>query len=279
MKSLVLDVVQHADEKRKVDWYEDGSFVELTRYYGESFGIKVCGRHGDDGKFHPHYSFPFFKGTGTTSKETITVERHTDKDSFAGAVDDLRVGVTLIFYLQNAAEYIKSLKDKVSLEVRTPLTLSALASEGTILLPLKKDKEMVLAEKEISKNRANLIEAARNGDAEAMENLSMDEMDIYSMLSERIITEDVFTIVDSYFMPHGIECDQYSVLGEIKAFNYETNKKTSEEICRMTIESNDVTYDVLINRSDLLGEPAIGRRFKGHIWLQGEILFKSRLAV
>ena len=33
--------------------------------------------------------------------------------------------------------------------------------------------------------------------------------------SQRIVTDDVLTIVDSYFMPYGIECDQYNVLGEI----------------------------------------------------------------
>ena len=35
------------------------------------------------------------------------IERHADKESFAGACDDLRIGVTLIFYLQNAAEYLQ----------------------------------------------------------------------------------------------------------------------------------------------------------------------------
>ncbi len=36
----------------------------------------------------------------------MTIERHADKESFAGACDDLRIGVTLIFYLQNPAEYM-----------------------------------------------------------------------------------------------------------------------------------------------------------------------------
>ena len=37
----------------------------------------------------------------------MTVERHTDKESYAGACDDLRIGVTMIFYLQNLAEYMQ----------------------------------------------------------------------------------------------------------------------------------------------------------------------------
>ena len=84
-----------------------------------------------------------------------------------------------------------------------------------ILFPLQKDKEAVKVERELAKNRTNLIAAARNGDEEAMESLTMEDMDTYSMISQRIVTDDVLTIVDSYFMPYGIECDQYNVLGEI----------------------------------------------------------------
>lgn len=42
------------------------------------------------------------------------------------------------------------------------------------------------------KNRSNLIAAARDGDEEAMESLTMEDMDTYSMISQRIATEDLF---------------------------------------------------------------------------------------
>ena len=51
--------------------------------------------------------FLFFRGTGITTQESVVIERHAGKESFAGACDDLRIGVTLIFYLQNAAEYLQ----------------------------------------------------------------------------------------------------------------------------------------------------------------------------
>ena len=126
-------------------------------------------------------------------------------------------------------------------------------------------------ERELSKNRTNLIAAARNGDEEAMESLTMEDMDTYSMISQRIVTDDVLTIVDSYFIPYGIECDQYNVLGEILDIMKFKNILTGEEICQMTIESNDIQFDICINSKDLLGEPAVGRRFKGTIWLQGQL--------
>ena len=72
-------------------------------------------------------------------------------------------------------------------------------------------------------------------------------------------------------MPHGIECDQYNVMGEILDCMTFQNTLTGEEICQMTIDSNDMIFDVCINRNDLLGEPQVGRRFKGIIWLQGQL--------
>ena len=273
MQNIIRDVVRKYDEKHIVEDHEDGVFVEFSKYYCNDCGITVCGQYDDDHHFYPEYSFPFFRGTGITTQEHTVIERHADKESFAGACDDLRIGVTLIFYLQNAAEYmLQSQKSLLPLD-HQPITISALAREGKILLPVQKDKEAVLVEKEMAKNRSNLIAAARNGDEEAMENLTMEDMDTYSMISQRIVTDDIFTIVDSYFMPNGIECDQYSILGEILDYSFCTNSLTGEEICQLTIESNDMQYDVCINRNDLLGEPEAGRRFKGLIWLQGQMHF------
>lgn len=68
------------------------------------------------------------------------MERHSDKESFAGACDDYRVGITLIFYLLNAAEYLTDKNHNLLHDPRTSVTLSALGRNGTILLPVKKMK-------------------------------------------------------------------------------------------------------------------------------------------
>mgnify|MGYP001851457702 FL=1 len=271
IKRVIHDVVRNYDEKSVVEDHPDGVFAEFSKNYGSNFGITVCGQYGEDNRFHVDYYFPFFRGTGVTTQEQVTVERHLDKESYAGACDDLRIGITLIFYLQNAAEFLLE-KYKGNMN-HQPLTLSGLASEGRILFPAQKDKEAVKVDKELTKNRSNLIAAARNGDEEAMENLTMEDMDTYSMLSHRIVKEDIFTIVDSYFMPYGIQCDQYSIMGEILDFHSFRNVLTGEEIIQLTIESNNMQFDVCINRDDLLGEPAVGRRLRAVIWLQGQLHF------
>ena len=72
-------------------------------------------------------------------------------------------------------------------------------------------------------------------------------------------------------MPYGIECDQYQIVGNINAYTKVTNSMTGEKVYQMNLECNDLTFDICINESDLLGEPEVGRRFKGSIWLQGKI--------
>lgn len=42
-------------------------------------GITVCGQYDEDNEFHVEYSFPFFRGTGITSQESVVVERHAEK--------------------------------------------------------------------------------------------------------------------------------------------------------------------------------------------------------
>ena len=273
IEEIIQDVIETYDEKNVVEDYEDGVFAELSKNYGCDCGITVCGQYDENNEFHVEYYFPFFRGTGITTDENVVVERHAARQSFAGACDDLRIGVTLIFYLQNAAEYMLESRKKVVSENRKALTISGLAREGMILLPLQKDKEAARAERELAKNRSSLIAAARDGDEDAMESLTMEDMDTYSMISQRIVREDVFSIVDSYFMPYGIECDQYNVMGEILDFMEFKNILTGEEIYQLTLESNDVQFDVCINKKDLLGEPQAGRRFKGVIWLQGQLHF------
>ena len=74
-------------------------------------------------------------------------------------------------------------------------------------------------------------------------------------------------------MPYGVECDLYSILGEIVEFSEGKNKISNEELYFMTVECNELTIEVCINKEDLYGEPAVGRRCRGIIWLQGYINF------
>ena len=117
-----------------------------------------------------------------------------------------------------------------------------------VLIPYWKEK--------VANERNQLLAQARMGDEDAIESLTLEDMDTYTTISRRIHKEDVFSLVDTYFMPYGVECDQYSILGEITECHTDTNRITDEEIIFMTLECNEIVLEVCINRYDLYGEPA-----------------------
>lgn len=273
LKDLIKSVVLKADYREYTLNDDKVMLGEFCRNFTEELGISVCGEFDKEDRFNYEYYFPYLLGRGITSTEDVSVERHSYRESYAGACDDLNVGLTLIFYLQNMIPYVK---EKVCgrLPVRgTTVTMSALSVSGTIMMPIKKNEFQKSQVRKNSDNRTKLLAAARQGDEEAIETLTMEDMDMYTTISKKIRKEDVFSIVDTYFMPSGVECDQYSVLGEIMECKKVVNSMTQEEIFILTICSNELTFDVAINKIDLLGEPQVGRRFKGNIWLQGYINF------
>ena len=153
--------------------------------------------------------------------------------------------------------------------------MSGLSTDGKILLPINKDekKHKQLEQQKIERN--NMIAAARNGDENAIENLTLEDIDTYSLLSRRIMREDILSIVENYFMPYGIESDQYAILGDIMDCHFLQNEYTGENVYVMDLVCNDIPFSICMNQKDLLGEPAVGRRFKGTIWLQGSICYQN----
>lgn len=278
LQELLTDVVINADRRSITKNQENILVGEFCKNFAEGVGVAVCGEIDEEERFTYEYYYPYLDGRGITSYEDVSVERHAEKESYAGVCDDMKVGISLIFYLKNKIPYIRAQKAE-RLPVRgTSLTLSALSVSGVILLPIKKDKEQLQREKQASAARNSLMAAAKKGDEDAIETLTLEDMDMYTTISRRIQKEDVFSLVDTYFMPYGVECDQYSVLGEIVGMRLVTNQMTGEKIYILRICSNELTFDVSINIIDVYGEPQIGRRFKGVIWLQGNINFPEGFA-
>lgn len=275
LKKLLTEVVVNPTSRAYTTGPEDILIGEFCRDFAENMGIAVCGEFDDeeDDKFIYDYYYPYLRGTGITTTEDVSVERHAEKESYAGVCDDVKVGVSLIFYLQNRIPYVKA-QAQGRLPIRgTTLTLSALSVKGSVMMPIQKNEHQRKQIQKESRNRNNLIAAARRGDEDAMETLTLEDMDMYTTISKKILKEDVFSLVDTYCMPYGVECDQYSILGEITACAVVKNSLTGEEIYRMTVYCNELSFDLCINKEDLYGEPKIGRRFKGIIWLQGFINF------
>lgn len=273
LKDLMEDVEAGFTHQTIVSYRPGEDFCELRREYGQCIGVSLCGELDDDDNFYPDYYFPYFEGSGISTYADIAIERKIEKEQYVGMCEDSKIGISLIFTLQNGIEYMRERQAGFTAGVTTSVTLSGLALSGMILLPVLKDESRLKSEQEASDNRKMLLNAARNGDQSAIETLTLDDIDIYSQVSRRLANEDVFSIVDTYFMPYGVECDLYSIMGEILAVRHRTNSATGVELYQMKLNVNEMQFDVCVPAEEVMGEPEIGRRFKGTIWLQGYINF------
>lgn len=271
-EKILEDVYRNFDNRNTVKG-EHSVFVEMEKEFATDMGIILCGDMDQNG-FHRQYYFPYYKGSGITTTEDLIVEKRVSGNSYAGVCDDGRVGVSLIFYLQNAAVYKKEQIFNRIFGRKTSTTFSGLSVSGMILLPVQKKESVQKLQKKNITKRNQLMNAAKNGDPEAIESLTIEDMDLYSMISRRVYKEDIYSIVDTFIMPYGIECDQYQIMGNINYYNKVRNNCTNEEIYQINLECNDLNFDICINKKDLMGDPEEGRRFKGTIWLQGRINFE-----
>lgn len=217
--------------------------------------------------------FPYLYNPDCSSEEVCSIERHTERETFGGFIDDYQAGISLIFFVSNPLDYLK-LSGEGRLTDFRGCYLSAFCASGSVLLPIMKDEQSE-EERKNRKEREKLAEAAREGDEQAIEILTEADMNAYSEVMKRVEKEDIYSIVKSSCIPSGVECDLYSVLGEIIEVREGVNLFTNEKLYRMKLNCNDIIFPMLIQESGLIGEPEVGRRFKGKIWLQGRVNFEN----
>ncbi|PNV61595.1 DUF3881 domain-containing protein [Clostridium sp. chh4-2] len=274
IEKLLQKLTENAEDIKKLQIEQDTEIVRIRAEAAPGMGLVICGVMEEDGAFKAEYYYPYLSSSDISSTSDCSIQRHTEKETYAGLLDEYKVGISLIFYIDNTMEYQERKIKKEITEVSSAC-LTGLSVSGKILLPVQKTANQIEKAKVASKNRNNLLEAAKNGDEDAMETLTIEDIDLYSQISRRIMKEDIYSIIDSCFMPCGIECDQYSVIGEIKRIETKKNCFTEEEVYDLTLDCNDLIFHVGIRKDDLKGEPMVGRRFKGQIWMQGTVNFKE----
>ena len=108
-----------------------------------------------------------------------------------------------------------------------------------------------------------------------------------------IATSENYETISSTKLPIDCSCNIIGVTGKAKIeyrktmisgrnyldfqlatyLGYGINQYKNEKIYIISLSCNDMNLEVCINKNDLIGEPAVARRFKGEIWMQGNIVF------
>ena len=273
LDNLINEITLRPDYQESAIDFEGNQFVELRYMVADNIGLVLRGVYDDNDEFILDYYYPTYLSENISINNDVEVIKQTDKENYYVMCDEIRLGVNLIFQLQNMGEYLRK-KLTSGKSAKRNIRLAALSTKGKIILPVYDNEKSRIKEKMNNQKRINLVEQAREGNEEALESLTIDEIDLYQKISRRVAREDIFSVVTTFFMPYGIENDKYEILGNILDVKYLVNHLTMEELVLMVVDSNDVILEVCINKNDLYGEPAIGRRFKGIIWLQGTVEFE-----
>ena len=280
------------------------------------YNIKICSNAGlsvlqeqdIDDSISINYYFPYAKGYDQTLIEDCSIERHSDKDSYAGIIDDSRLGMAIIFYLVNVNEYTSLTKKNKADDIKyNKIYLSALSEGGKIILPLahKNDNNIDFSKYYRKEKEEDIVEEIKNNETQlesVLEGVSDNEIIpeieqksniisvpilqipiaedydamMYRTINDRYKKEDLYSIVDTSMVPYGIECDKYLVIADILSVSKKQNEWTKENIVEMRVSSLGIKFNIVINEKDLIGEPKPGRRFRGVIWLQGIVEFSVK---
>lgn len=237
---------------------------------GKDFGICVRIVKDAKGNVYREAAFPFFRTESYTEHELCSFEKKITGEEYLGVYEDLNLGENIFFYVINADEVYKkkSIKD-----IKCSVSISGLSIAGNVILPIQKTDNDREKAREFNRNRVDLLNKANDGDQNAFATVRHDDILTNVTVSEQVFIEamDIYSVVDSSFIPCGAECDLYSVLGEIKGFERRVNNITGEGVYVLDVLVKGVILKICINENDLFGEPQIGFRFKGTVWLQGNL--------
>lgn len=267
LESIYQDALANPTKKVATLINADTTLIQIDKDFGENFGLSLIGEIDANGQLSIEHYFPYVKPyVLTTLNDEIKVEKHCDKESYAGIIDDMRMSI--IFFVLNIADYarLQWFNKKKSLNIAL---LSGLSTEAKILLPVQKTMKDIKYERKKKKEEEKYFNNAKNGDSDAIEHLYMKDYDLRNSINERTYNEDLFSIVDTSMVPYGVNCECYEVLGTIVEYESFKNSISDELIYVITIKCNEYIITVAINSTDLIGTPESGRRFKGVIWLQG----------
>lgn len=224
-----------------------------------------------DTKIQVEQCEPYVESHHVVAVEDLMVECIDDEYTYYAVCEEKETGMQFIFWLQNVIEYIETLDTE---QVFNEVKVVGIAMEGTIILPIEKNEEEEVVEKEERDKLKVMIQRAREGDEDAKEQLEQEERELDEQLKERMMEEDFLSIMSGYFVPTTLVDATYAILGEITHISTRKNNKTNEEIYLFVLNVNDMPLEIVINKNMLIGIPSIGMRFMGTCWLQGSIVIK-----
>ncbi len=252
--------------------------VEIMCEIAPNTGVIYRGEYDKTGFFLSDCFFPAHISEKLSLREPIMISKRMDSNAYTAMAYDYAHKIPIIFYLQNEIDmYLHS--DPNDKDHECEVYLSGIADEGKIILPVEgMDDEPEDTEDVKDEKLPDIFgeEDDKENDIERqLRQMTEKEVFEYISMTARSRDEDIYSIIETTFMPCGTEVDTYTIIGKIKSVESQENFRTKEEMYILGVECNKVFMEICINKNKLMGEPEAGRRFKGNIWLQGYVKWNT----
>jgi|GEM_PF-6240110 hypothetical protein len=269
--SLLSSTSKNPTRDRQFPLLDTGEIRRIAyRSFDGNTGL-VQGGYLTHDRFRRVFYFPYVIGSTLTKCEKCEIYPRHDGFSVLGVWDYPAFGCTAIFQMANIWDCMSRLPLSGRTLKPNGVRFSGLAASGMILIPMEKSEDDRKFQKKYLETMKKDEEAWARGDF-AASNRVLRQNEISGRASMHMMgRDDVYSIVDTFFLPEGFESDTYQILGDITAARQVQNDISGEKVWILDVSVCATTITVAVNVSDLRGEPAIHRRFRGNIWLQGAI--------
>ena len=154
---------------------EETNLCEIRKRGCARNGIAVFGQMDRDGVFHRNYYYPYLRSEDMTSDVSCSIQRHPRSvRTYAGLLDEYKVGISLIFisiiHSSAGRESWTSVPWRLSGQSNRTGGQRQDSSAG-----FRRRRSGGKTRRLRRKERNTLLEAAKNGDEDAMETLTIEE--------------------------------------------------------------------------------------------------------
>ena len=86
----LLQMTEESYQSERTSGNRNGKdFSERKKEFAPGMGIMLRGEYDEEENYQRDYYFPYFQGKQEKLYDTVTVERHAEKESYAGICDDI----------------------------------------------------------------------------------------------------------------------------------------------------------------------------------------------
>ena len=91
---LLEDLEKGTGEHRRIQIDDDNNLCQIRAEVAPNMGVVIVGETDEDGIFRREYYYPYLTSNDISSQVECTIQRHTEKETFGGLLDETRVGIS-----------------------------------------------------------------------------------------------------------------------------------------------------------------------------------------